>query len=750
MSLPRSHWVLALSALALAPSARAQQNVPHAGYVFPAGGRQGTSFRAEVGGQFLDGAARVLVSGGGIQVKVLAHEKPLNGMQLAALREKLQELRKKADPASLKELFEVREKLTKAVRRPANPAISETVTLQVTLAPGAAAGPRELRLAATGGLTNPLMFCVGRLPEIIRVPARPEPPARPAQAIAAIPVQARIEPPADVTLPAVVNGRILPGGVDRYKFYAHKGQKLVFVASARDLIPYLPDAVPGWFQATLTLYDLKRHELAYTDDYRFHPDPVLYYEVEADGPYVLEIKDAVYRGREDFVYRIALGELPFITSVFPLGGKAGARTEVALEGWNLPVSHMTAVPGDDLPGILRLSVSRDGHPSNLVPFALDVLPDLIEQEPNDQPEKACKVTLPVIVNGRIDRPGERDVFRIDGHSGEQVVAEVVARRLESPLDSVLELTDAAGHRLAFNDDHEDKGSGLVTHHADSLIRATLPADGAYFLHLTDAQQKGGPEYAYRLRLSAPRPDFALRAVPSSVTIRGNAAAPVTVYALRADGFTGPIRLSLKDAPAGVNLGGGVVPANQDQVKVTLTARPTVAEEPFALSLEGSATIEGAEITRPAVPADDMMQAFASHHLVPAQEMRATVAGRGFGKNMLRLAAGTRLKIPAGGTVMIPVAPLPNRANVKYQFELSEAPEGISIQTVAMTDQKTEILLACDAAKVKPGLSGNLILQLYAQRTQEAAKKKAQGARRMPAATLPAIRFEVVAAAKPAE
>jgi hypothetical protein len=39
---------------------------------------------------------------------------------------------------------------------------------------------------------------------------------------------------------------------------------------------------------------------------QFHPDPVLYYEVPADGHYDLEIKDAIYRGREDFVYRITL------------------------------------------------------------------------------------------------------------------------------------------------------------------------------------------------------------------------------------------------------------------------------------------------------------------------------------------------------------------------------------------------------------------------------------------------------------
>ena len=40
---------------------------------------------------------------------------------------------------------------------------------------------------------------------------------------------------------------------------------------------------------------------------------------------MIEIKDAIYRGRPDFVYRITLGELPYITGVFPLGAPAGAR-----------------------------------------------------------------------------------------------------------------------------------------------------------------------------------------------------------------------------------------------------------------------------------------------------------------------------------------------------------------------------------------------------------------------------------------
>ena len=108
------------------------------------------------------------------------------------------------------------------------------------------------------------------------------------------------------------------------------------------MIPYLADAVPGWFQAALSLYDAQGHELAYADHYRFHPDPVLFYEVPADGEYVLQIRDSIYRGREDFVYRITVGELPFVTGIFPLGGPAGAQTTVELTGWNLPAATRDA------------------------------------------------------------------------------------------------------------------------------------------------------------------------------------------------------------------------------------------------------------------------------------------------------------------------------------------------------------------------------------------------------------------------
>ena len=163
-----------------------------------------------------------------------------------------------------------------------------------------------------------------------------------------------------------------------------KGQQLVIAASARELIPYIADAVPGWFQAALTLYDAKGNELAYADHYRFHPDPVLYYEIPADGQYIVEIHDSIYRGREDFVYRITVGELPFVTEHLPAGRPAGARTAVEVQGWNLPATRLVARLQGQEPGVYPLAVHQDGLVSNAVPFAVDTLPECLEKEPNNR------------------------------------------------------------------------------------------------------------------------------------------------------------------------------------------------------------------------------------------------------------------------------------------------------------------------------------------------------------------------------
>ena len=753
----------AVAALASALSAQQQRpQIPHAGYVYPAGGRKGASIEVRVGGQFLDGASAVHISGQGVQAKVTQYVKPLSGAEAQKLRDEIQKLRDKRaasqKPAKAgepnvvftatdqKRIDEIREKLEEVQRRQSIPALAEIATLQVTITPDAAVGPRQLRLDTAGGLTNPIVFCVGELPEFARKPVRVAPAynvvngATPANRAAPRPP----EPPIEITLPVVVNGQMTPGTADQYRFQAKRGQHIVIAASARELIPYVSDAVPGWFQAALTLRDAQGRELASADHFLFHPDPLLAYEIPNDGEYLAEIHDSIYRGREDFVYRITIGELPVITSIFPLGGKAGARAFIDTQGWNLPVTRVIENFKGKPKGVYPISVRREGWTSNSLPFAVDTLPETMARPGIGHREKAQKVKLPIIVNGRVAHPGEAAYFRFDGRAGDEIVAEVSARRLGSPLDSVLKLTDAAGKQIAFNDDFEDPGAGLITHQADSLISCRLPAKGNYFLQLTDAQGKGGPDYGYRLRISHPREDFELRVVPSSLNLRAGATVPITVRAIRRDGFSGEIGLSLKDAPADFVLSGAAVPSGQDKVRVTVTAPRTPLGTPLSIHLTGRAVIDGHEVTRTAVPAEDMEQAFAYHHLVAEDAWMVRVIGegaRGLGWRPIEKVVQLR----RGDATPIDLF-VPPRFQKGVQLALNEPPEGISIQSVTPERDGVSVVLRVQADKAKAGLKGNLILDAFREVAPNAANGKPNQTRRQPLGTLPAIPFEIVDAA----
>ncbi|MCX7824324.1 MAG: PPC domain-containing protein [Verrucomicrobiae bacterium] len=664
----KTQWlaILGLAGLAtISPTARAQQffGRPYIGFVYPAGGQQGTTFQVKLGGQALEGITGAIVSGSGVSARLVDYHRRLNPQDMQLLSQQLERLRSartkvasrqapvtapttttggdemmmmsseaaagKASGASKHEstqqlIERIQKRMREYVQRPACASLASIAYVEVTIAPDAPPGERELRLVTLrGGASNPLPFYVGQLPEHCRKPMGTTPFQVLGKEQLALRKRPEYEVEDRITIPCTVNGQIASGEINRYRFDARKGQRLVITTLARQLIPYIADAVPGWFQPVLALYDAEGNELAYEDDYRFKPDPTIVYQIPKDGEYVFTITDAIYRGREDFVYRVTIGELPLITSIFPLGGRVGEPHAIKMNGENLAGARLTPPPKNAGPGIQMLVATKDDFVSNPVPFALDTLPETFDKEPNNTDEHAQKVTLPVIVNGRIDKKDDWDVFEFAGKAGDVVVAEVYARRLDSPVDSVIKLTDAQGQLLAFNDDHEDLGAGINTHHADSYFMARLPADGAYFVHIGDTGRKGGQEYGYRLRISAPRPDFALRIMPSSASVRQRGSATLTVFAMRQDGFDGPIRINLKNPPAGFTAYPATMSGTQNIARFSFKA-DTPTQAPINLTVIGTAEIGGQKVTRVAVPAEDKMQAFLWRHLVPAQNLKVLV------------------------------------------------------------------------------------------------------------------------------
>jgi len=754
MSLFPRPALLAAAALCAATSGVFAQTKtpPHIGYVYPTGGQRGTYFEVTVGGQYIKETEDVYLSGGGAQIEVVKHWRPLTQGEYTGLRLMLDGAREKLEaegkpkpipletlaeaagvtPEQLKEMEIYRQRDADPKRQP-NSQISEELTLKITLAEDAAMGKREMRVITPGGISNPIWFFVNQWEECRETEPNDDQP----------------DPVVGSTLPVVVNGQIIPGDVDRFGFTARKGTRLVIDAAARDLMPYLADAVPGWFQAVLALYDASGKQLTYAGAYHYRQDPVIYYEIPEDGQYSFEIRDSIYRGREDFVYRVTLGELPFVTGIFPLGGRAGTDVAVELQGWNLAETQLNVHASFNRNRPIRwYSIPQNDKVDIRFPLRIDMLTEVLDQEPNDGPETAQEISMPCIINGRIGKADDRDVFKFDGYG--VLEAEVFARRGGSPLDSALTLIDSDGKEIGFNDDYKDEAQPLITHHADSLLKAGLLGKGPFCLHLTDAQRKGGEDFIYRLYIRRPVADFDLRVVPSSIIARPGAHVPITVHAIRRGGYDDEIELSLVEPPAGFSLIGAKVPAGEKKVQLTLTVPPEALSEHVTLEMDGLSPGNHRQrrFSRPVVPAEDMMQAFLWTQLVTAEQWTVVVSGKPAPPIPLQFPPEPiKLKLGESTAVGARLAGKNYRADETI-VELRDPPNGIRIEKISPGDGGVSVVLIADAELAKAGMKGNLIFEVFRQYTPAPTETNPKPQeRRTSYGYLPAIPFEVEAAGR---
>ncbi len=250
-------------------------------------------------------------------------------------------------------------------------------------------------------MSNGFHFFVGQLPEVNEV--EPNDDFAKAQTLPALPVLVNGQ------INRQVNGQPA-ADKDFFRFEAKAGQTLVFTVDARAILPYMADAVPGWLQAVLTLYDANGKELAYADGFRFKQDTVLIYKVPADGQYVLEsARLALPRTRgfrlppEHRNATVHHRHLPAGRQARNDRARAVARREpgAADDECERTGRHAASLMAGD---------EGQGLASNRVKFDAGDLPETSEVEPNDTPQQANRVNIGSIVNGRIGKPGDLDYF----------------------------------------------------------------------------------------------------------------------------------------------------------------------------------------------------------------------------------------------------------------------------------------------------------------------------------------------------
>jgi len=147
---------------------------------------------------------------------------------------------------------------------------------------------------------------------------------------------------------------------------------------------------------------------------------------------------------------------------------------------------------------------RVATPRGLSSVALLVVgsdPEALEKEGNNTPAAANPITLPVVLNGRVQQNEDVDCFRFTAAAGDVVVFSCLSARLQNKIhdltpggggahaDPILVLTDLAGRELAVADDH---------YGPDPLLSHRFEAAGDYVVQIRDVRYQGQQGWTYRL------------------------------------------------------------------------------------------------------------------------------------------------------------------------------------------------------------------------------------------------------------
>ena len=98
-----------------------------------------------------------------------------------------------------------------------------------------------------------------------------------------------------------------------------------------------------------------------------------------------------------------------------------------------------------------------------------------------------------------------------------------------------------------------------------------PAEGDYLIHIKDVRGIGGENFAYRLSIREPRPDFRLSVNPSNPNVPLGGSIPVEVVAFPMDDFNGSINVTLENLPPGFKATSGVIAPGQVRTTLLLSA-----------------------------------------------------------------------------------------------------------------------------------------------------------------------------------
>lgn len=468
-------------------------------------------------------------------------------------------------------------------------------------------GWHQLRLLTQSGLSNARPFCIDALPQIQAGEG-----ARTKETAQGVPV------------PCVVSGRVVAEAATFLRFAVAAGQRLSFEVLGRRL----GSALDPWIK----LYDARSgRELphAYCDDAPgLQTDSRLTYTFAAAGEYLIEVRDSMWRGGNDFNYRLRIGDFPCAIAPLPLAAPRGRKVTVAFAGPTVdgvaPVEITT--PADaGVEAVPVTPVGTSGLPGWPVTLALSEFDELLALEPT--PPGGLPLPVPGGVTGRFARKAQVDRFRIAARKGQKYIVAAQSTEFMSPAEVYLELRNAAGSVFARSS--PEKGP---------RVEFSAEADGDVVISAEHGNYAFGPNEVYRLTVAQPKPGFDITLAADRVSMAQSQAGLIAIQSLVRRDYQGPIELSIVGKPgisgtltvsAGAASGpppGPGQPASAPFAMLPVRAAADLAPGVYDVRVQAKAVVDGKEVVAFASTAALVSQAMGGLPFPPRTWLRSVAVG----------------------------------------------------------------------------------------------------------------------------
>jgi hypothetical protein len=370
--------------------------------------------------------------------------------------------------------------------------------------------------------------------------------------------------PQPIPMNVTVSGIIQPEDVDYFVVEAKKGQRISAEIEGMRLGVTM-------FDPYIAILDSKRFELITADDSPLlKQDALASILAPADGKYVIQVRESSYGGDGNCYYRLHVGNFPRPIAVYPAGGKLGEEVEVRFLGDPTgDIVKKVKLPSKPSPEFGLLPEDATGTAPSEIPFRLATVGNVLEKEPNDTIKDATPAELPKALNGILEKPGDVDFFRFKAKKGETYEVECFGRRIRSAIDPVMFLYNAKGQATLSNDDSRGP---------DPYFRFSAPADGEYYLSVTDHLKRGGPGFVYRVEFLPVEPKVTT-GLPQVArysqfrqqiyVARGNRFG--AVVSANRENFGGELVLDPQNMPPGLKMIADPMPANASTMPVVFEA-----------------------------------------------------------------------------------------------------------------------------------------------------------------------------------